>query len=98
MIRNPHNWSDPKFDELMAAQESEQDPVKRKELFKEMVEILRKGESHYLPVVWLHAGGALDYRMKNYHAPKTIQLVHKWEHVWFDPDAKVPPVGTGYSP
>ena len=83
---------------LIEAQDREMDPVKRMEIFREIADIFHKGESHYLPVVWFHAGGALDYRIKNYHLPATIQLIHYWDHAWWDPDAELPEVGTGYKP
>ena len=98
VIRNPHNYQDPELTPLIEAQDKELDPVKRMAIFRQMVDIMRKGEGHYMPIVWFHAGGALDYRIKNYYLPATIQLVHYWDHAWWDPDAVVPEVGTGYSP
>ena len=89
-LRNPHNWSDPRLTELMEAQSRELDPVQRKELFKEMVEILRQGESHLIPNTWGSLGGVLDHRIKNYHVPPAYQQAMKLEHIWFDPDAKLP--------
>ena len=74
----------------MEAQSRELDPVQRKELFKEMVEILRQGESHLIPNTWGSLGGVLDHRIKNYHVPPAYQQAMKLEHIWFDPDAKLP--------
>ena len=85
--KNPDNWSDPRFEELMAAQNVELDPAKRLELFKEMVEILRRGESHWVPINWQKPGGAMDCHIQNYKVPLTIQLVNKFEHIWWDEDA-----------
>ena len=85
--KNPDNWSDPRFEELMAAQNTELDPDKRLALFKEMVEILRRGESHWVPLNWQKPGGAMDCHIQNYTVPLTIQLVNKFEHIWWDEDA-----------
>ncbi len=97
-MRNALNWTTPEFEALKDAQVRELDPEKRKLIFAEMVDVLRGEVSHYLPIGWIHAGGALDYRIRNYHVPRTIQLVHKWDHAWWDEDAEKPPVGTGYQP
>ena len=97
VLRNPHNWSDPRIDKLIAAQDRENDPVKRKALISDMVDVLREGESHIVPIDWYDWGGALDYRIRNFYVPPTIQLVHKWDHVWFDPDREMPKE-PGYHP
>lgn len=97
-MRNSTNWTTPEFEKLKEASAKELDPEKRRLIFAEMVELLRTEVSHYLPIGWMHAGGTLDYRIKNYHVPRTIQLVHKWDHAWWDEDAEKPPVGTGYQP
>jgi peptide/nickel transport system substrate-binding protein len=97
-MRNSLNWSTPEFDLLKDAQTRELDPEKRKLIFAEMVDLLREDVPHYLPIGWMHAGGALDYRIKNYHVPRTIQLIHKWDAAWWDENAQKPPVGTGYQP
>ncbi len=97
-MRNALNWTTPEFEQLKEAQVRELDPEKRKLIFADMVDILREEVSHYLPIGWIDAGGALDYRIRNYHVPKTIQLVHKWDAAWWDENAEKPPVGTGYQP
>ena len=97
-MRNSENWTTPEFDLLKEAQARELDPEKRKLIFAEMVEILRQEVSHYLPIGWMHAGGVLDYRIRNYHVPRTIQLIHKLDAMWWDEDAIKPPTGTGYQP
>ena len=56
-------------------------------IFKEMVEILRQGESHGAPINWLKPGGPMDCRIQNYPVPLTIQLVNKFGHIWWDEDA-----------
>jgi ABC-type transport system substrate-binding protein len=97
-MRNSLNWTTPEFDLLKDAQSRELDPEKRKLIFAEMVDLLREEVPHYLPIGWMHAGGALDYRVRNYHVPRTIQLIHKWDQAWWDENAEKPPVGTGYQP
>jgi ABC-type transport system substrate-binding protein len=88
--KNPDNWTTPEFGKLVDAQISELDPAERQAQFEGMVDILRKGESHWIPIVWESMGGAHDYRIQNYHVPQTIQQVLKWEHIWWDPDAVCP--------
>ena len=55
-----------------------------------MVEILHKGESHVVPLVRFDQGGLMDYRIQGYHVPTSIQLIHSWDQVWWDPDAECP--------
>ncbi len=88
--RNPTNWSDPRLDEIIEAQGKELDPDKRQALFDEAVDILRKGEGHMIPVLWRETGGLMDYRLQNFHIPTTPQIINKWDHIWWDPDAKCP--------
>ena len=90
IVKNPTNWGDPDVDRLLTAQEKELDPAKRLAMVKEIVAILRKGESHLVPAVRFDQGGLMDYRIQNYTVPGSIQLVHKLEHIWWDPDAKCP--------
>ena len=85
--KNPDNWTEPRFAELMEAQEKELDTAKRLDMFKEMAGILRKGESHWVPVAFMANGGAYSCHMQNVVAPPTIQIAHKWEHVWWDEGA-----------
>ena len=81
----------------MADQDTELDPTKRKAMFKEIADILHEGESHIIPIWWRSSGAAIDYRIRNYFAPPTVQLVHKWDHIWFDADRKMPSE-PGYQP
>jgi len=88
--KNPDNWTAPRFAELVASQISELNPEKRLGQFEEMVDILRKAEGHWVPIVWEAMGGAHDYRIQNYVVPQTIQQVLKWDHIWWDPNAVCP--------
>ena len=97
VLRNPHNWQNDRVDELIDLQNREVDPATRQGHLEELAEILHQGESHWLPVLWYSSGGAFDYRIRNYYYPPTVQLIKKWDHVWFDPD-RVMPDGTGYKP
>lgn len=97
VLRNPTNWDDPKVDDLIEQSNREPDPAKRLALVKQVDDILQNGVSHLVPYFWYTSGGALDYRIRNYHTPPTVQLVHKWDHVWFDENRKMPE-GTGYVP
>ncbi len=96
VLRNPQGWSDPRVDRLILEQDAALDPAKRALLFRQIVDVLREGESHVVPVDYYSSGGAMDYRLKNYHFPPTIQLVHKWDHIYWDEDAVKPPTGRGY--
>ena len=97
VLRNPHNWQNDRVDELIGLQNEEVDPATRQGHLEELAEILHQGESHWLPVLWYSSGGAFDYRIRNYHYPPTVQLIKKWDHVWFDPDREMPG-GVGYKP
>ena len=54
--KNPDNWTENRFGELVSAQISELDAGQRQAQFEEMVEILRRGESHWVPIVWESMG------------------------------------------
>jgi peptide/nickel transport system substrate-binding protein len=97
VLRNPHNWEHPRVTELIELQNKEPNQEKRLALIKEISDILQQGESHFLPYFWYTSGGALDYRLRNYYPPPTVQLVHKWDHVWWDENRPLPE-GKGYQP
>ena len=94
-VKNPENWADPRLTELMEEQARELDPTKRLALFREVVEILRKGESHWVPGTWGYSGGLMDYRLQGYNIPELDQTVKHWEATWWDPDAVKPPCASG---
>ena len=97
VLRNPHNWQNDRVDELIDLQNRAVDPAVRQGHLEELADILHQGESHWLPVLWYSSGGAFDYRIRNYYYPPTVQLIKKWDHVWFDPDREEPE-GIGYKP
>jgi peptide/nickel transport system substrate-binding protein len=97
VLRNPHNWENPRVTELINLQNREPNQEKRLSYIKEISDILQTGEGHFLPYFWYTSGGALDYRLRNYYPPPTVQLAHKWDHVWWDPDRPMPQ-GKGYQP
>ena len=84
VLRNPHNWQNDRVDELIVLQNEAIDPAVRQGHLEELAGILHRGESHWLPVFWNSNGGAFDCRLRNYYNPATVQLVHKWDHVWWD--------------
>ena len=66
-------------------------------MIKEFADVLHEGNSHVVPLWWNSSGATFDYRLRNWYSPQTVQLIHKWEHVWWDPDAKMPTT-PGYVP
>lgn len=94
-VKNPENWTDPRLNEIIQEQARERDPAKRLILFREAVEILRKGESHWVPGVWGYSGGLMDYRLQGFKIPELDQTVKHWEATWWDPDAVKPPCASG---
>ncbi len=97
VLRNSHNWQDDRVDELIDLQNRAIDPGERQTHLLELSDILHRGETHWLPVFWGSNGGAFDYRLRNYYYPPTVQLIKKWDHVWFDPDREMP-AEVGYVP
>jgi peptide/nickel transport system substrate-binding protein len=97
VLRNPHNWSNPRSNELMQLQDKTVDTQKRQALLQEFADIIHQGESHLVPYFWYSSGGAFDYRLRNFYPPPTIQIVHKWDHIWFDEDRQMPEA-EGYVP
>ena len=97
VLRNPHNWQNDRVDELIDLQNEEVDPAARQAHLEELASILHEGESHWLPVLWYSSGGAFDYRIRNYYYPPTVQLIKKWDHVYWDPNREQPE-GKGYKP
>ena len=99
VLRNPHNWQNDRVDELINLQNREVDPAVRQGQLEELADILHRGESHWLPYFWYSSGGALDYRIRNFYYPATVQLIKKWDHVWFDETRELPPASVkGYQP
>ena len=84
VLRNPHNWQSDKVDELIDLQNREVDPATRQQQLENLADILHQGESHWLPYFWYSSGGALDCRIRNFYYPPTVQLIKKWDHVWFE--------------
>ena len=97
VLRNPHNWQNDRVDELIVLQNRAIGPAVRQGHLKELADILHRGESHWVPYFWYSTAGAYDYRIRNYYYPPTVQLVKKWDHVWFDEDRELPD-GVGYVP
>ncbi len=97
VLRNPHNWQNDRVDELISLQNEAIDPAERQGYLEEMADILHRGESHWVPYFWYSTAGAFDYRIRNYYYPPTVQLIKKWDHVWFDPDREMP-AEVGYVP
>jgi hypothetical protein len=73
----------------MELQGKELDSEVRRELFREMAEILNEGESHYVPLYWVASNGIMDYRMQNFRPPYHPHTIWTWEHAWWDPDAEL---------
>ena len=97
VLRNPQNWQDDRIDELIDLQNRAIDQRVRQDHLEEIADILHTGKSHLVVYFWGSNGGALDYRIRNFHTPPTLQQVHKWDHVWFDPDREQP-AESGYQP
>ncbi len=97
VLRNPQNWTDARTDKLIVAQNRELDPIKRRQLIKEFSVVLHEGFSHLTPLWWYSSGATFDYRLRNWHTPQIVQLIHKWDHVWWDPNA-TKPTTPGYVP
>ena len=83
VLRNPHNWQNDEVDELIDLQNREVDPALRQQQLEGLADILHRGESHWLPYFWYSSGGALDCRIRNFYYPPTVQLIKKWDHVWW---------------
>ena len=83
VLRNPHNWQNDSVDELIDLQNQEVDPAVRQGHLEDLADILHQGESHWLPYFWYSSGGAFDCRLRNYYYPPTVQLIKKWDHVWW---------------
>ena len=97
VLRNPQNWQNDRIDELIDLQNRAIDQRVRQGHLEEIADILHTGKSHLVVYFWGGAGGALDYRVRNFHLPPTVQQIHKWDHVWFDPDREQP-AESGYQP
>lgn len=97
VLRNPQNWQDDRVDELIDLQNRAIDQRARQGHLEEIANILHTGKSHLVVYFWGSNGGALDYRIRNFHTPPTLQQIHKWDHVWFDPDREQP-AESGYQP
>ena len=88
--KNPDNWSLPRLEELMDSQARELNRDNRQAQFAEMVEILRGGEGQWVPQTWVDQGASIDYRIQGFNGPDSIQHLHNWEYVWWDPEIACP--------
>ncbi len=89
--KNPDGWTDDRLTPLIQAQAMERDPAKRLELFQQALEILREGQSQWVPTSWGYSGAIMDYRLQGYNVPESEQLTKHWEAIWWDPDVPQPP-------
>ena len=89
-LRNPHNWENPRFTELMQMETRELDQEKRLGYYQEMASILNEGEGHYIPLYWEGRAGAVDYRIQNFKPPYHPHTIWRWDQIWWDPDAEIP--------
>ena len=89
--RNPAQWSHPRILELNANLAMEFEPQQRQVILREMIEeVFLTGEGQWIPLIWIVSGSALNVKIRNYHTPRPTSrshIVHKMEHLWFDPDA-----------
>jgi peptide/nickel transport system substrate-binding protein len=89
-LRNPHNWENPRMNELMALQARELNSEVRRGYYREMAEILDQGDNHWIPLYWQRVAGAVDYRIQNFRPPYHPHTIWKWDQIWWDPDAPIP--------
>ena len=75
----------PRFNQLV-----EFDPKKLMAMFEEIVEILRQGESHMIPIVWFGVVAGYDWRIQNYTPVQNPDELTRMEQIWYDPDTPVP--------
>ena len=86
---NPDNWSDPELTRLIEAQADAADTEERAAILREIMAILREGETHWVPTIWRDMGMVYDHRLMNWIRPLSGELTLKWENVWWDPNAPV---------
>ena len=89
-LRNPHNWDDPRMNELMALEARELNQEVRRGYYREMAEILNQGDSHYIVLGWRGRAGAVDYRIQNFRPPYHPHTIARLDQIWWDPNAKIP--------
>jgi peptide/nickel transport system substrate-binding protein len=86
-LRNPHNWENPRMNELMQVEARELDPEVRRGYYKEMAEILNEGDGHYIVLYWQGRAGAIDYRIQNFRPPYHPHTIWRWDQIWWDESA-----------
>ena len=64
----------------------ERDPAERLELFQQALEVLREGQSQWVPTSWGYSGAVVDYRLRGYNVPELEQLIKHWEAIWWGPE------------
>jgi peptide/nickel transport system substrate-binding protein len=89
-LRNPHNWENPRMNELMQVEARELDPEVRRGYYKEMAEILNEGDGHYIVLYWQGRAGAIDYRIQNFRPPYHPHTIWRWDQIWWDENAEIP--------
>ena len=83
--RNMVNWKDDTVIQLAEAISKEADRAKRKVMVTQVEDILRAGDSHFVGTQWgFRWQWPVNKKIKNFHAPVTLQVSHKKEHLWLD--------------
>ena len=82
--RNYSDWSDPEVERLFQLQKVEQDLVKRRLLLREIADILREGDNHWVTLVWGRFFWQMHRDVKGFHPPQTVQYGFKHEDIWLD--------------
>lgn len=82
--RNYTDWSHPRVEELFQIQKVEQDLDKRREYLREIADIIREGDNHWVTLVWGRFFWQMHRDVKGFHPPQTVQYGFKHEHLWLD--------------
>jgi ABC-type transport system substrate-binding protein len=83
--RNLIDWTNEDVIRLSAEQTQEPDQAKRRVILKEIEDILRQGDSHFVSLAWAQQWvWPVSKKIKNFFPPDTLQLNLKYEHLWLD--------------
>ncbi|MBM3226952.1 MAG: hypothetical protein FJZ47_24565, partial [Candidatus Tectomicrobia bacterium] len=86
--RNYTRWKHEKFLGLLRQQLSELDRDKRRQILRQMEEILLSEENPYIELFWARRVYVVSDKLKTaagaFVPAETIQVMLKWDHVWLE--------------
>ena len=81
---NWSRWTSPEYEDLFQRQSEEQDPVKRREILREMELYLYETPKHAIELFWKKHAWVVSNKIGGFEAaPELVNCCMKLEHLWY---------------